>query len=267
VTLNSDCDPVKTNNSLINLKNQPSTVQCPVVGKFVESFQPIRILIMSSLKQLRPVILKPRIKQTASMIFLHGLGDTGHGWASLLNTIRPDHLKVICPTAPVISVTLNMGLRMPAWFDIESLDNLEEEADMDGMNRSAETVYKLIQGEVRAGIPTDRILIGGFSQGAAVALYSAMHTDKKLGGCIALSTMMPERRLPDPSTIINKDIPYFQAHGETDNILPISHGIATSKILKQFLPNHEFKTYHCQHECTDRELGDVKSFIEKIVGH
>ena len=40
--------------------------------------------------------------------------------------------------------------------------------------------------------------------GAAVALYSAMHTDKKLGGCIALSTMMPERRLPDPSTIINK---------------------------------------------------------------
>ena len=76
------------------------------------------------------------------MIFLHGLGDTGHGWAGLLNTIRPDHLKVssqrgfyvfqknyfqvICPTAPVIPITLNLGFRMPAWFDIESLDNLEE---------------------------------------------------------------------------------------------------------------------------------------------
>ena len=75
---------------------------------------------------LKPVILKPRIKQTASMIFLHGLGDTGHGWASLLNTIRPDHLKVICPTAPVIPITLNLGFRMPGWFDITSLDNLEE---------------------------------------------------------------------------------------------------------------------------------------------
>jgi len=112
-----------------------------------------------------------------------------------------------------------------------------------------------------------RCLICCYSSGAAVALYCAMHHDQHLGGCIALSTMMPEKRLPDPSTIVNKDIPYFQAHGESDNILPLSHGIATSKILKQFLPNHEFKTYYCQHECTDRELADVKGFIEKIVGH
>ena len=75
------------------------------------------------------------------MIFLHGLGDTGHGWAGILNTIRPDHLKVgvgmlatsiycslqvICPTAPVIPITLNMGFRMPGWFDMCDLDRLEE---------------------------------------------------------------------------------------------------------------------------------------------
>ena len=117
-----------------------------------------------------------------------------------------------------------------------------------------------------------------------MALYCAMHYDKPLAGCIALSTMMPEKQLPDPAGIVNKDIPYFQAHGETDDILPLSHGMATSKILKQFLPNHEvspftlfqhcftqpcfqFKTYYCQHECTDRELNDVKRFIEKVVGH
>ena len=72
-----------------------------------------------------------------------------------------------------------------------------------------------------------------------MALYCAMHYDKPLAGCIALSTMMPEKQLPDPASIVNKDIPYFQAHGETDNILPLSHGLTTSKILKQFLPNHE----------------------------
>lgn len=218
---------------------------------------------------LKPVILKPRIKQTASMIFLHGLGDTGHGWASLLNTIRPDHLKVICPTAPVIPITLNLGFRMPGWFDVTSLENLEDEADIDGMTKSAQTVAKLIAGERRAGIPSNRIILGGFSQGAAVALFCTMHTKEQLGGCIALSTMLPEKLpgFPDPSNIVNKDIPYFQAHGESDNILPLSHGIATSKNLKKFLPNHQFKTYYCQHECTDRELADVKEFIENIVGH
>jgi len=153
---------------------------------------------------LRPVILKPRIKQTASMIFLHGLGDTGHGWAGLLNTIRPDHLKVICPTAPVIPITLNLGFRMPAWFDIESLENLEEEPDIAGLQRSAQLVYKHIEGEIRFGIPSDKIIIGGFSQGAALALYCAMHFPKPLGGCVALSTFLPEKRLPDPSTILNK---------------------------------------------------------------
>ena len=124
------------------------------------------------------------------------------------------------------------------------------------MRQSAKLVFKHIEAEIRGGIPSNKIILGGFSQGniiaeadvhndgvvvpgAAVALYCAMHYDKPLAGCIALSTMMPEKQLPDPAGIVNKDIPYFQAHGETDNILPLSHGLTTSKILKQFLPNHE----------------------------
>ena len=128
---------------------------------------------------------------------------------------------------------------------------------MDGMRQSAKLVFKHIEAEIRGGIPSNKIILGGFSQGnlvnidvniiminiclsgAAVALYCAMHYNKPLAGCIALSTMMPEKQLPDPAGIVNKEIPYFQAHGETDNILPLSHGLATSKILKQFLPNHE----------------------------
>jgi len=216
---------------------------------------------------MRPVILRPRIKQTASMVFLHGLGDTGHGWAGILNTIRPDHLKVICPTAPVIPITLNLGFRMPAWFDVESLDNLEEECDIDGMQRSADTVYEIVEDEIRSGIPSDRIIIGGFSQGAALALYSTLHYEKPLAACIALSTFFPEARLPDPQFLHNKEIPFFQAHGESDNTLPVQYGINTSKILKQFLKHHEFRTYNIQHETSDRELNDMKLFIESVVGH
>lgn len=215
----------------------------------------------------KPVVLKPRIKQTASMIFLHGLGDTGHGWAGILNTIRPDHLKVICPTAPVIPITLNMGFRMPGWFDMCDLDKLEEETDIEGVKASADTVFKLIDMELRAGIPGKKIILGGFSQGAALALYCSLHYPEPLGGCIALSTFFPEPHLPKPEELTNKDMPFFQGHGENDNILPLKYGINTSKFLKTFLKDHEFKTYKVQHECSDRELHDVKAFMEKIVGH
>lgn len=218
-------------------------------------------------KVIKPVVLKSRIKQTASMIFLHGLGDTGHGWAGILNTIRPDHLKVICPTAPVIPVTLNLGFRMPAWFDIESLQNLEEETDIEGVKESAELVYRHIDQERRAGIPSDKIIVGGFSQGAALAIYCALHYTEPLGGCIALSTFFPEAKMTKASELHNKHIPFFQAHGENDPILPLEYGLNTCKLLKTFLENHEFTTYKIGHECSDRELHDVKGFVEKIVGH
>jgi len=218
-------------------------------------------------RNIKPVILKPRIKQTASMIFLHGLGDTGHGWASILNTIRPDHLKVICPTAPVIPVTLNMGFRMPAWFDIENTNNFENETDLEGVKASAKVIFRHIDGEIRAGIPSNQIILGGFSQGAAVALYCALHYEKPLGGCVALSTFFPEAKLPDPSSLNNKDIPFFQAHGVNDQLLPLKYGENICERLKSFLSKHEFHTYNMQHEYCDRELTDVKNFIESIVGH
>lgn len=214
---------------------------------------------------IAPIILHSRIRQTASLIFLHGVGDTGHGWAAILNTIRPDHLKVICPTAPVIPITLNMGFRMPAWFDMYSLDNLEEETDMDGVRSSADVVGKFIQEEMDRGIPSNKILIGGFSQGATLALYTTLNYNKPLAGCIALSAYFPEGRLPDK--IENKDIPFFQAHGEWDNILPIHYGDSTSKALKKFLTKHEYKTYPMQHEASDREMYDMKYFIESVIGH
>ena len=78
------------------------------------------LLQMSS---LLPVVLKARTIHTATMIFLHGLGDTGHGWAGILNTIRPDYLKIVCPTAPSIPVSLNNGFVMPAWYDIKDISS------------------------------------------------------------------------------------------------------------------------------------------------
>lgn len=96
---------------------------------------------------------------------MHGLGDTGHGWADTLRQIKPDYVKLICPTAPVAPVSLNMGMPMPSWFDLFSLetDGLE---DAEGVKKASETIVSLIEKEKTShNIPSDRILLGGFSQG------------------------------------------------------------------------------------------------------
>ncbi|KAK2920801.1 hypothetical protein Q8A73_000286 [Channa argus] len=102
-------------------------------------------------------------KETAVVIFLHGLGDSGHGWADTLTGIQLPHVKFICPSAPQIPVTLNMKSMMPAWFDLMGLspDSPEDES---GIKKAAENIKAIIEHEAKNGIPPNRIMLGGFSQ-------------------------------------------------------------------------------------------------------
>jgi len=209
-----------------------------------------------------PVVVSASAKHTATLIFLHGLGDTGHGWATSIAAIRPPHVKVICPTANKMPVTLNSGFQMPSWFDLMSLnaDGPEDEA---GIKRAADLVDKLIAEEVKSGVPSERIMIGGFSQGGALAVYTALHTDHKLAGVIGLSCWAPlHKDLPAGAKPANLNIPYLQAHGDCDPVVPYRWGQLTSTLLKGMLPKHQFKTYKgMMHSTCEDEMQDVKKFI------
>ena len=143
-----------------------------------------------------PVVLKARATHTATMIFLLGLGDTGHGWAGILNTIRPDYMKIVCPHAPSIPITLNGGFVMPGWYDIRDLesDRSSIREDLEGVEASTKVLESLIEIEARslesAG-GKSRLMIGGFSQGGAIALNAILRAKEKLSGCAALSTYIP----------------------------------------------------------------------------
>lgn len=113
-----------------------------------------------------------------------------HGWASSIAAIRTPNMKVICPTAPVIPVSLNAGFRMPSWFDLKSLD-ISGPEDEDGIKKATLAVHEMINKEISDGIASNRIMIGGFSQGGALALYSALTFSQPLAGVIALSCWLP----------------------------------------------------------------------------
>ncbi|KAL5017451.1 hypothetical protein ScPMuIL_007040 [Solemya velum] len=137
-----------------------------------------------------PVVAVSQAKHTATLIFLHGLGDTGHGWADSFRSLKLKNIRCVCPNAPYQPVTLNGGMKMPSWFDILGLKP-ESPEDEDGIKRASDTLKQLIAEEEKSGIPSNRIMVGGFSQGGAVALYTAFTLGKPLAGVVALSSWMP----------------------------------------------------------------------------
>eukprot|EP00062_Callorhinchus_milii_P020029 gi/632975236/ref/XP_007904114.1/ PREDICTED: acyl-protein thioesterase 1 [Callorhinchus milii] len=214
-----------------------------------------------------PAMVPAARKATAAVIFLHGLGDTGHGWAETLAGIKSPHVKYICPHAPVTPVTLNMKVPMHSWFDIIGLSPDADE-DETGIKNAAESIKALIDEEVKNGIPSHRIILGGFSQGGALSLYTALTTHQKLGGVIGLSCWLPLRDSLSQAVANgpNKEIHVLQCHGEADPLVPLMFGSLTAQKLKTIInPNNfTFKTYlDMKHSSSHQEMMDVKEFIEK----
>lgn len=214
---------------------------------------------------MAPVIVQATAKHTASLIFLHGLGDTGHGWSAGFEEIRAPHVKYICPNAPVNPVTLNGGFRMPSWFDIKSLSPSGSEDDV-GIKTAAEGIKKIIDEEIKSGIPSDRIVLGGFSQGGALALYTALTMEKPLAGILALSSWLPLHKTFPEALKGNKDTPILQCHGTADPVVAFSFGELTNQALHKLCSKHEFKAYSgLSHSSSPQEMKDVRHWISKVL--
>ena len=125
---------------------------------------------------------------------IHGLGDTNMGWADAalqMHTNKLPHVKFMLPNAPVQPVTLNMGMSMPSWYDITSLDDRANQ-ECEGIEDARSLVNSMIATELAAGIPLERIVVGGFSQGGAVALYAGLQYAGTLGGICCMSGYLPK---------------------------------------------------------------------------
>lgn len=219
--------------------------------------------VVSSLSN--PFIINPTVKHTSSFIFLHGLGDTGEGWCQGFKTSPLKHVKYIFPNAPIQPVTINMGARMPSWFDIKSLIKDTEE-DTEGIKNASGLLKTMIDDEIKAGIDVSRILVGGFSQGGAVSVYTCLSNEFNLAGLVLLSSYLPLASSVTEYFKCNPNIPIFQAHGDADMVVMHKFGKATNDGLKNLMKNVEFKTYkNLGHSSSPEEFRDVNEFIKKIL--
>jgi predicted esterase len=154
---------------------------------------------------------------------------------------------------------------MPSWFDIKSLDQRAEE-DEEGIKAAAKTVGIWMEEEMKAGIASERIVLGGFSQGGALALYSAFTLSKPLAGIVALSSWLPLHSQLPSSDCGNLATPVFQAHGDSDPLVIMAFGKQSSEHIKSFNSNITFKTYSgMAHSACDEEIQDLKKFLNERI--
>ncbi|CAF0758263.1 unnamed protein product [Adineta ricciae] len=229
---------------------------------------------VTSIKMNKPSAVIPATdKHTATLIFLHGLGDVGESWLEVFDmynipkTVR--HVKFIFPTAPIRKITLNNGMPMTGWFDALGLNRSSKE-DQNGILEASTYVNSLVEEEIKNGISSERIMIGGFSQGGATALHTALTTPHLLAGVLALSTWLPlSSAFPDALVAGDKklNLPVLQCHGNRDPVVEIQWGRMTEGLFKIMgFKEYVFKEYRGMvHSSSDEEIHDVVNFIKKYL--
>ena len=200
-----------------------------------------------------------------SLVWLHGLGADGNDFAPIVpELVRPGWpaLRFVFPHAPVRAVTINGGVRMPAWYDIRDLD-LDQRADERGVRESMAQVEALIQRECERGVPASRVILAGFSQGGAIALATGVRREAPLGGIVALSTYLPmASTTATEATVAGLRTPVFMAHGEQDPVVPASLGALSRDILRKLGATVDWHAYPMPHSVCADEIRDLGEWLE-----
>jgi len=214
------------------------------------------------------VFIEPNDIRRASIIWLHGLGADGNDFVSIVPELRlPDNLGIrfVFPHAPVRPVTINGGMSMRAWYDVRNMD-LRREEDAVSIYDSARIIEQYIAAEVNAGIPSERIVLAGFSQGGAMALHSGLRYSSKLGGLLALSAYLPlPEKFHNEASPTNKTTPIMMCHGTYDQVIPASAGKQSCEFLIQAGYTVNWLSYPMEHSVCLEEVQDIGTWLQTIL--
>jgi phospholipase/carboxylesterase len=210
------------------------------------------------------VVLAPAGEAAAAVIWLHGLGADGHDFVPIVPELKlpaSPAIRFVFPHAPVRPVTLNMGMRMRAWYDIRTL-TAEGRADEEGIRESVALAGRYIAAERAAGIASNRIVLAGFSQGGAIALHAGLRHAEPLAGIIGLSTYLPlQATLAGELADANRATPILMCHGLYDPVLPAQLGAMARGWLRELGYAVEWHEYPMQHQVCLPEIQVIAGWL------
>lgn len=200
---------------------------------------------------------------THCVIWLHGLGADGHDFESVVPELNLDlAVRFILPHAPIRPVTLNGGMQMRAWYDINPGD---VRSGADEIRESALLIHELVENETARGIPSSRIALAGFSQGGVVALQLAVRAEQPFAGVVALSTYLHNHEnVGDEVSFASVNTPIFMAHGTLDPMIPLSRAVSSRNALEALNYNVEWRQYDMAHQVCYDEIADISAFLNLI---
>ncbi|GGY67365.1 alpha/beta hydrolase [Marinobacter zhanjiangensis] len=218
------------------------------------------------MKQLEYIQLDTGSDPDAAVIWLHGLGANGHDFEPVVPELglpQDASVRFIFPHAPEMPVTINGGIRMPAWYDIKSLE-MGRTVDKDQLIDAARAVSALVEQEIERGVASDRIVIAGFSQGGAVAYELGLSYPQPLAGILALSTYFATADSVECAEA-NRNIPISVFHGTHDPMVPESLGRASVEKLEAMGYQPSYKTYPMEHAVCMEEIHAIGEFLRKVL--
>jgi phospholipase/carboxylesterase len=203
---------------------------------------------------------------TASIVWMHGLGADGHDFTPIVPEIRlPFGVRYVFPHAPMRPVTINGGAVMRAWYDVRGIGG-ERREDGDGVRASQAKIEALVARERERGVPANRIVLAGFSQGGAMALHTGLRHGQRLAGIMALSCTLPlvatvaAEAAPD-----NRDVPIFLVHGIHDPLIPMARAEHARKVLTELGYPVEWHEYEMPHSVCPQEIHDLTAWLARVL--
>lgn len=221
------------------------------------------------MSELECVTIEPPQPAKFTVIWLHGLGADGNDFVSIVDELtypEKQETRFIFPHAPVRPVTINGNMPMRAWYDILGID-FHARQDQTGVLKSVEQINQLIETQHQC-VGSENIILGGFSQGGAIALSTLLSTPFKLRGTLALSCYLPiDDYFANELANHNLNTPIFMLHGQQDPIVLCAWGEQSYRQIKQWGHTIDFKTYPMQHNVCIEEINDIDHWLSKQLKH
>ena len=200
---------------------------------------------------------------TASVIWLHGLGADATDFEPMVPMLDIQaSVRFIFPNAPIRPVTINGGMEMRAWYDIDPGAPL---AGGEDIKNSVAAIRSIVAEEIAAGIPSERIALAGFSQGGVIALELGLSHNQPLAGIMALSTYLHDHeQITERIGLANVETPIFMAHGLSDPVIPITRAITSREALIGLNYRVEWHEYAMGHQVCPQEITHISQWLASI---